>query len=54
MNVQKLAIITGVGGLGFEVARALTSLSIKVILAGRSQEKGNEAVQKVRKSSQAR
>jgi len=41
---KKLAIITGTGGLGFEVARQLSEATIDVILAGRNQEKGAAAV----------
>lgn len=41
---RKLAIITGTGGLGFEVARRLAEDTIDVILAGRNQEKGASAV----------
>ena len=46
-EARKTAIITGTGGLGFEVALALTAQSIKVILAGRNPEKGKEAVQHI-------
>jgi NAD(P)-dependent dehydrogenase (short-subunit alcohol dehydrogenase family) len=39
----KLAIVTGTGGLGLEVARKLIGLGSDVILAGRNTEKGKAA-----------
>ncbi len=40
----KVAIITGTGGLGFEVAGELAALGAEVILAGRNRDKGQAAV----------
>lgn len=40
----KLAVVTGVGGLGFETARALHRAGCRVILAGRDPGKGAAAV----------
>ncbi len=40
----KLAVVTGTGGLGLEVARMLIGLGCEVILAGRNAEKGLAAV----------
>jgi NAD(P)-dependent dehydrogenase (short-subunit alcohol dehydrogenase family) len=37
-------LITGTGGLGFEVARALCLAGAEVIIAGRNPSKGNDAV----------
>jgi NAD(P)-dependent dehydrogenase (short-subunit alcohol dehydrogenase family) len=39
----RLAVVTGVGGLGFETARALTHAGATVVLAGRSEAKGHQA-----------
>lgn len=36
----KLAVVTGTGGLGLEVARMLIGLGAEVVLAGRNREKG--------------
>ena len=45
----KLAIVTGANsGIGFEAARELVSLGAHVILACRSQPRGEEAMQKIR------
>jgi len=44
------AVITGTGGLGFEDALALARAGAEVIIAGRSAEKGGEAVAKNRQS----
>ncbi|WP_367850063.1 SDR family oxidoreductase [Rhodoferax sp. WC2427] len=38
------AVVTGVGGLGFETALALAAAGAEVILAGRNAQKGAEAV----------
>jgi NAD(P)-dependent dehydrogenase (short-subunit alcohol dehydrogenase family) len=40
----KRAVVTGVGGLGFEVALALAGAGAEVILAGRNPQKGADAV----------
>lgn len=45
---ERLFVITGTGGLGFEAARALTSAGASVILAGRNPAKGAEAVSQIR------
>jgi NAD(P)-dependent dehydrogenase (short-subunit alcohol dehydrogenase family) len=45
----KLAIVTGAnGGLGYETALALAGASADVIVAARSEAKGQEAVEKIR------
>jgi len=44
----KVAIVTGTGGLGYETALALARAGADVILAGRSEKKGLESIQKVR------
>lgn len=41
---DKTAIVTGVSGLGFEDSLALAKAGAKVILAGRSETKGKEAL----------
>lgn len=43
-QTHKMAIITGTGGLGFEAAHALAQADAHVILAGRNQQKGSQAV----------
>ncbi|GJE27915.1 SDR family oxidoreductase [Methylobacterium organophilum] len=43
-----VAIVTGTGGLGFEVALALTRAGSEVILAGRNSDKGAHAVMIIR------
>jgi NAD(P)-dependent dehydrogenase (short-subunit alcohol dehydrogenase family) len=43
----KLAIVTGTGGLGYETALALAGAGAEVILAGRNEEKGRDAVRKI-------
>ena len=45
----KNAIVTGVGGLGFEDALALSKAGAHVILAGRDTAKGEAALAKIRK-----
>ncbi len=47
---DRSAVITGTGGLGFEDALALARAGAEVIIAGRSAEKGGEAVAKIRQS----
>ena len=48
----KLAIVTGTGGLGFEVARMLIGLGAEVILAGRNADKGRAAAAAIAPSGQ--
>jgi NAD(P)-dependent dehydrogenase (short-subunit alcohol dehydrogenase family) len=43
-----VAIVTGYGGIGYEGALALASLGASVVIAGRSPEKGEAAVVKIR------
>jgi NAD(P)-dependent dehydrogenase (short-subunit alcohol dehydrogenase family) len=44
----KLAVVTGAtGGLGYETALGLAHAGAEVVLAGRSQEKGREAVERI-------
>ena len=40
----KTAIVTGTGGIGYEIARALAGAGARVILAGRNAEEGAKAV----------
>jgi NAD(P)-dependent dehydrogenase (short-subunit alcohol dehydrogenase family) len=47
-QVGKIAVVTGTGGLGLEDALALARAGAEVIVAGRSAEKGAEAVARVR------
>ena len=41
------AIVTGTGGIGFEIALALAGAGADVILAGRNPEEGNNAVSRI-------
>ena len=43
----KTAIVTGTGGIAYEIARALSAAGAKVIMAGRNAEKGVNAVSKI-------
>jgi len=43
----KTAIVTGTGGIGFEIARALAGAGADVILGGRNAEEGAKAVAKI-------
>lgn len=47
MEQHRIAVITGTGGLGLEAAIALARAGFQVILAGRNERKGAEAVTKV-------
>jgi NAD(P)-dependent dehydrogenase (short-subunit alcohol dehydrogenase family) len=45
----KLAVVTGAtGGLGYETALGLAQAGAEVVLAGRSDEKGRDAIQRIR------
>jgi NAD(P)-dependent dehydrogenase (short-subunit alcohol dehydrogenase family) len=46
----RIAVITGTGGLGFQVALGLARAGGDVIIAGRNADKGDAAVEKIRKS----
>ncbi len=43
----KVAVVTGTGGLGYEIALALGKHSADVILAGRSEAKGSESIRRI-------
>lgn len=45
---NRIALVTGTGGLGFEDAIALARAGCDTILAGRNRQKGTEAVQQIR------
>ncbi|MDP9652017.1 SDR family oxidoreductase [Paraburkholderia caledonica] len=48
-NLQgRLTVITGTGGLGYECALAMARAGAEVILAGRSEQKGRDAIFKIR------
>lgn len=47
------AVVTGPGGLGYETALALARAGAEVILAGRSPERGEAAVQQIKASAPA-
>lgn len=47
-QAPRLAVITGVGGLGFQTALTLARAGIGIVLAGRNPEKGREAVERLR------
>ncbi|MDB5977101.1 MAG: family NAD(P)-dependent oxidoreductase [Nevskia sp.] len=42
-----LAVVTGTGGLGYETALALAGAGAEVVIAGRSQAKGQDAVRRI-------
>jgi NAD(P)-dependent dehydrogenase (short-subunit alcohol dehydrogenase family) len=44
---NKIAIVTGTGGLGFETAKVLARLGAHVTLAGRNPAKGTESVARI-------
>lgn len=46
----RVAVVTGTGGLGFQVALELTRAGAKVILAGRNATKGAAAVDAIRRN----
>jgi NAD(P)-dependent dehydrogenase (short-subunit alcohol dehydrogenase family) len=45
---RRTAVVTGTGGLGFEVVLALTRAGAEVVIAGRDPHKGAEAVSRIR------
>jgi len=47
----KLAVVTGTGGLGYETAIALAAAGAEVILAGRSESKGEAALRSILQQS---
>jgi NAD(P)-dependent dehydrogenase (short-subunit alcohol dehydrogenase family) len=47
-QVDKVAVVTGTGGLGFETALALAASGADVVLAGRNAAKGDESIKKIR------
>lgn len=47
---DKIAIVTGTGGLGFETAKELARLGARVTLAGRNASKGEESVALIRQA----
>ena len=47
----RTALVTGTGGIGFEVARALAHAGGDVIIAGRNPQKGAEAVARIREEA---
>jgi len=44
----RIAVVTGTGGLGFESALALARSGAQVIVAGRNEQKGREAINRIR------
>jgi NAD(P)-dependent dehydrogenase (short-subunit alcohol dehydrogenase family) len=46
-------IITGTGGIGFEIALEMTRAGAEVIMAGRNKDKGEEAIRKINKMNPA-
>lgn len=44
----RLALVTGTGGLGFEVAKALAGAGAHVLLAGRNADRGHAAIAAIR------
>lgn len=47
-QVGRTAVITGTGGLGFQDALALARAGANVIIAGRSEQKGSAAIDRIR------
>ncbi len=52
-QVGRRAIVTGTGGIGFEVARALVIAGAEVIVAGRNPANGEAAVARLRQAAAA-
>lgn len=51
---RKVAVITGANtGIGFETARSLAYFGCRVLLACRSKDKANEAIEKIRKERES-
>lgn len=46
-------VITGTGGIGFEIALEMTRAGAEVIMAGRNKDKGEEAIGKINKMNLA-
>jgi len=44
----RIAVVSGTGGLGFESALALARSGARVIIAGRNEQKGREAINRIR------
>ena len=44
----RLAVVTGTGGLGYETALVLAQHGAEVILAGRNEQKGRDAIRKIK------
>jgi len=49
-QVARIAVVTGTGGLGYQDALALSQAGGEVIIAGRNAERGEAAVEKIRRS----
>ena len=49
----RLAVVTGAGGLGYEVAIALAGAGASIVLAGRNRERGEASLKKIRAAHQA-
>jgi NAD(P)-dependent dehydrogenase (short-subunit alcohol dehydrogenase family) len=47
-QVGKVAVVTGTGGLGYEMALALVGKGAHVVLAGRNAAKGHESIARIR------
>ena len=43
-----LAVITGTGGIGYEIALEMIRAGAEVIMAGRNKNKGEEAIRKIK------
>lgn len=46
-------VITGTGGIGYEIALEMTCAGAEVIMAGRNKDKGEEAISKINKMNPA-
>lgn len=46
-------VITGTGGIGYEIALEMTRAGAEVIMAGRNKDKGEEAISKIKKMNLA-